>query len=110
MDCLDSDESNPSDRIDLYFSDGATTQSICSYGISIFGNKPVITNGKGTVAAKNWPGYGYIIEMKIPLSDLPYSTSQGIFFNASLAKGNITDTFNFRTLESTTNWLQVKPK
>lgn len=110
MDCLDGDESNPSDRIDLYFSDGSTTGSICSYGISTSGNKPVITNGKGAIASKTWPGYGYIIEMKIPLSDLPYSASDGIFFNASLTKGDITDTFNFRTLESTTNWLQVKPQ
>ena len=49
---------------------------------------------------------GYVAELSWSLESLPV-TDGAIYFNAVLTKGEISDTFNFRTATDPTNWFKV---
>ena len=110
IDCLSEDLDTSGDRIDLYFSDGTNVSSIRSVSVAGTDGGFKLEGIDGAeMKAKAWPGEGYVAEIRIPRTALPFTPGEGSFFNAVLRKGEVSDSFNFRTLDNVKNWFQLQP-
>ncbi|MBQ7268877.1 MAG: exo-alpha-sialidase [Bacteroidales bacterium] len=110
VDCLNEGWDTSGDRIDLYFSDGKDVSSIRNVGIcSDASGFRLESTLQAEMRTRFYPGEGYVAEIRIPRSGLPFSAADGTFFNAVLHTGDVQDTFNFRTLDKVGNWFQIRP-
>ncbi len=103
IDCLDEDV-RPDDLLELCFSDGKDASGIRKIS---FVPGQAQHGGKIEIQVKNYPGEGYVAELRIPRDALPIA-GKSIFFNAALTKGSMCDSFNFRTLDKVDNWFEIK--
>lgn len=110
IDCLSEDFDLSGNSIDLYFSDGNNVSSIRNLRVTCTANDIKAESGLGAeLQAQVYPGNGYVAELRIPRAALPFTLGNGSFFNAVLHKGQIDDTFSFRTLDDVKNWFQIQP-
>ncbi len=105
VDCLDAEVAD-GDVLDLYFSNGQDPSSIIRLSLAAEKGEISLGTQSAGMKAKNYPGEGYVAEIAIPKDRLPLA--KGIFFNAVLTKGEMTDGFNFRTLDKVDNWFKIK--
>lgn len=96
VDCLDSLVAQ-GDKLEIYFSDGVLPASI----------KKTVFEAQGSAVATLHPGIGYVAELSWPKSALPFKDAS-IFFNAVLKKGELSESFNFRSATDPTNWFEIR--
>ena len=96
VDCLDSLVAQ-GDKLEIYFSDGVLPASI----------KKNVFEAQGSAVATLHPGIGYVAELSWPKSALPFKDAS-IFFNAVLKKGELSESFNFRSATDPTNWFEIR--
>ncbi|MBO4447819.1 MAG: exo-alpha-sialidase [Bacteroidales bacterium] len=100
-DCLDENLSDGPEHIRLYFSDGQNCSSIREVEVMAAGED---------IRTTRIPGTGFVTEVRIPLGNLPFNATDGIYFNAVMEYGEIQDTFVLRTLDDVSNWFHIHPQ